>query len=134
MPAKSLAAAGNPASVDTSKWNWPDSLDAVKAAPASHKIIFENDSVRILYVTINPGATEPIHTHKWRSVAWCAHSAPFTLYQYDLDKNHKLVIVDSFTNTKMSLNKKNVWAPESPHAIKNLGKDTLVLYRCEFKQ
>jgi mannose-6-phosphate isomerase-like protein (cupin superfamily) len=119
-------------SASSKTWKWPDSLDATIAAPASHTIIYEDSNTRILYVRVNPGATEPIHTHKWRSVAWAISSTPFTLYQYDVDKNNRLVIVDSFTNT-LPLNKSNAWPPEQPHAIKNIGKDTLKLYRVEFK-
>lgn len=117
---------------DTTKWSWPDSLDAVRAAPLSHEIIYEDDKVRILHVTVNPGQLEPVHTHQWRSVAWAAHSAPFILYHYDLDKGGKLARTDSFT-AQLPLNKANKWAPETPHAIRNPGMDTMVLYRVEFK-
>lgn len=45
-------------------WNstieWPDSLDAVKAAPDNHKIVFENEKVRILEVIGAPYANEPL--------------------------------------------------------------------------
>ncbi|HVU55253.1 MAG TPA: hypothetical protein VHD83_09370 [Puia sp.] len=121
-----------PKNTDSTKWPWPDSLDAVKAAPLSHGIIYEDDKVRILHVTVNPGQLEPVHTHQWRSVAWAAHSAPFTLYHYDLDKDRKLSRTDSFT-AQLPLNKANKWAPETPHAIRNQSTDTLVLYRVEFK-
>jgi len=33
---------------------WPENLDAVKAAPENHKVIFENEHVRVLDVTIAP--------------------------------------------------------------------------------
>ena len=47
---------------------WDPKLDAPVAAPASHKIIYEDDDVRVLYVTIAPGQTEPKHHHKWPSI------------------------------------------------------------------
>jgi len=112
-------------------WKWPDSLDAVVAALASHTVIFEDSIVRILKVTVNPGEREPIHAHQWRSLVWASKSSPFTLYAFDVDKD-KLVLKDSFS-TKLELNKVNNWNPEEPHSIKNLGKDTLLLYRVEFK-
>jgi hypothetical protein len=38
----------------------------VQAAPKSHKVIFENELVRVLQVTIPPaGTTEPMHHHRW---------------------------------------------------------------------
>ncbi len=48
--------------------DFPDGFDAVQAAPASHKVIFENGLVRVLQVTIPPtGKTEPMHHHHWPS-------------------------------------------------------------------
>ena len=47
---------------------WPDSLDAVVAAPASHNIMLENEQVRVLEVIVRPGEKEPMHHHKWQSI------------------------------------------------------------------
>ncbi len=47
---------------------WPDSLDAVVAAPASHNIMLENEQVRVLEVIVRPGEKEPMHHHKWPSI------------------------------------------------------------------
>ncbi len=33
-------------------WPWPDSLDALRAAPNYHRLLFENDRVRVLEVRI----------------------------------------------------------------------------------
>lgn len=49
-------------------WRWPDSLEAVNAAPKNHKVLFENDHVRLLEVTVQPGETENMHGHKYPSV------------------------------------------------------------------
>jgi hypothetical protein len=50
------------------KSGFPDGFDAVQAAPKSHKVIFENDLVRVLEVTVPPpGSTEPMHHHRWPS-------------------------------------------------------------------
>ena len=40
-----------------------DELDGVVAAPDHHRVIFENDAVRVLEVTIRVGDTTPLHTH-----------------------------------------------------------------------
>jgi hypothetical protein len=42
---------------------WPGNLDGVKAAPETHKVIFENEHVRVLEVIIPPHRKEPVHTH-----------------------------------------------------------------------
>jgi hypothetical protein len=34
---------------------WPESLDAVVEAPGNHRVILENDRVRVLDVTVQPG-------------------------------------------------------------------------------
>ena len=126
------SSADSPPPPDPAKWPWPDSLDAVVAAPHSHGIIYEDERVRILHVTVAPGQTEPIHSHKWRSVSWAVRSPSFTLYHYALAPDNKLVRTDSF-NARLPLNIANKWAPEAPHAVKNTGQDSLVLYRVEFK-
>ncbi|HEV7640424.1 MAG TPA: hypothetical protein VGO39_06150 [Gaiellaceae bacterium] len=51
--------------MDVELWTWPDSLDAVEAAPESHRILFENDAVRVLETRIAPGETTHVHTHRW---------------------------------------------------------------------
>lgn len=40
-------------------WSWPPSMDAVVAAPESHRVLFENDDVRVLEVTIAASHREP---------------------------------------------------------------------------
>ena len=47
---------------------WDPELDAVKAAPEHHKVLFENDRVRVLEVTLEPHDEEPVHHHRWPSV------------------------------------------------------------------
>ena len=45
-------------------WPWSQTMDALLAAPASHRVLLENDRVRVLEVVIEPGAREPEHTHQ----------------------------------------------------------------------
>jgi hypothetical protein len=47
---------------------WDPNLDAVIAAPANHKVVFENDRLRVLEVILGPDEEEPIHHHRWPSV------------------------------------------------------------------
>ncbi len=50
------------------KSGFPEGFDAVQAAPNSHKVIFENELVRVLEVTVPPpGTMEPMHHHRWPS-------------------------------------------------------------------
>ena len=47
---------------------WDPALDAVAAAPANHKVLFENDRLRVLEVILAPNEEEPTHHHRWPSV------------------------------------------------------------------
>lgn len=54
----------------------PDPLDAVAAAPENHVVILENDRVRVLRVTVQPGETEAPHVHRWSSVMHIQSAQP----------------------------------------------------------
>jgi predicted metal-dependent enzyme (double-stranded beta helix superfamily) len=47
---------------------WDPSLDSLAAAPANHRLLYEDESIRVLSVSIAPGQTEPPHHHRWPSV------------------------------------------------------------------
>jgi hypothetical protein len=50
------------------KSQFPDGYDAVQVAPDTHKVIFENEFVRVLEVSVPPpGTTIPMHHHRWPS-------------------------------------------------------------------
>ena len=47
---------------------WDPALDAVAAAPKHHKVLFENERLRVLEVTLESEDEEPVHHHRWPSV------------------------------------------------------------------
>jgi hypothetical protein len=51
-------------------WPWPESLDALAAAPAFHGKLLENERVRVLHTLIPAGALVPLHTHQYPAVAY----------------------------------------------------------------
>jgi hypothetical protein len=52
-----------------SRSGFPEGFDAVEAAPRSHKVIFENEFIRVLQVVTPPaGTAEPMHHHRWPSL------------------------------------------------------------------
>src|SRR3984957_20203260 len=51
---------------DTSTWD--PALDAVVAAPANHRVLFENHNLRVLEVNLAPDEEEPTHHHRWHSI------------------------------------------------------------------
>ena len=48
--------------------SWDPVLDAVIAAPNHHKVLFENERLRVLEVTLEAQDEEPVHHHRWPSV------------------------------------------------------------------
>ena len=58
--------ADNRADLDPSTWDL--ALDAVVAAPKHHNVVFENERLRVLEVTLEPNDEEPTHHHRWPSV------------------------------------------------------------------
>ena len=47
---------------------WDPELDAVVAARDHHTVVYEDENVRVVSVTIQPGETEEPHHHRWPSV------------------------------------------------------------------
>ena len=54
----------------TGAWEWPEEMDAVLAAGEHHRLLLENDRVRVLDIRIRPGETVELHTHCWPSVLY----------------------------------------------------------------
>jgi hypothetical protein len=106
-------------------------LDAVKAAPETHKVIFENEHVRVLEVTIAPHSKEPIHTHCWPSTLYIQQIGDII----DRDDNGKTL----FDSRQLKENEKQK-VPlccgrlrEGPHALKNLDALTIKMIQVENK-
>src|SRR3712207_884321 len=53
---------------ETNETEWPPHLDALVAAPANHRLLFEDAGVRVLEVTVAPGERENLHHHRWPSI------------------------------------------------------------------
>ena len=129
--ATSAKAQSKPASI------WPSKLDAVLAAPKNHKIVYEDSKVRILQVICPPGAEEPVHTHRYKSTMWFTHSAHFIYYNYVKGAGGRLIKKDSAEIKgfpPQALNKGQMVEPEGPHSVKNIGTDTFMAYRIEYKK
>src|SRR3954462_8218407 len=53
---------------ESDKQEWPPQLDAVIAAAKNHRVLMEDDAVRVLEVTVDPGERENLHHHRWPSI------------------------------------------------------------------
>lgn len=129
----------NGKSIDTPttsvKWSWPDSLDALNAAPENHKVVYEDSDVRVLAVMLDGKKSEPIHTHKWKSIMWISKPiVPCIINNYRKLDNGKLVKSDSVLIKEMPINLGQLIDPEGPTSITNLGPENGIAYRVEFKK
>lgn len=110
----------------------PD-LDAVAAAPGNHRILLENDQVRVLQVEVAPGDTEPVHEHRWASVLHIQSAQPAIDISYAL-RDGKMVETGRHT-LPAGPPPPALWVPrQGPHAVKNLGTAPFRLLRVELKQ
>jgi hypothetical protein len=107
-------------------WEWPDSLDAVTAAPNLHRVVFENDEVRVLEVMVEPGVREPEHTHRWPSVMVTDQRARI---HYFTGAELTFESPDPLPERPVPLAS---WLePEGPHSVENI--DTVRLHALRFE-
>ena len=109
---------------------WPVESDAVVAAPNNHRILLENEHVRVLEVSIPPNTVEPLHSHRWRSTLYIQQAGDFI----DRDANGNIVF-DTRTLDAPLTYPLTMWKePEAPHSVENLSSTiTLRLVRVELK-
>ena len=110
-------------------WPWPDSLDAVIAAPNHHKLLFENELVRVLEVRIQPGDIVPVHTHRWPASIYVAKQTDFLRRDGDGD-----LLFDSRTMGPRPAKPVAQWTPPlPPHSVENIGASEILLISTELK-
>ena len=110
--------------------------DAVAAAPYSHRVLFEDEHVRILEINLPALATQPIHIHALPSVIMGETGGDaggkFRYTQYRMESG-KFVEV-SHNDIEPTGGYRAVWAgPEGPHAITNIGQVSVKFTRVEIK-
>ena len=98
-------------------WSWPDSLDALLAAPAHHTLLLENEKMRVVQTRIPPGQTVPAHTHRFAGVLFIQNWSD--LIRRD---QHGTVLLDTRQLVgKPSLNTPLWQEPLPPHTVENVG-------------
>jgi hypothetical protein len=110
-------------------WRWPDSLDALIAAPDNHTLLLETDCVRVVSARILPGQTVPVHTHRWASVL-------FILSWSDLVRRDHLGNVIPGTAQALeapTLNMPTWQGPLPPHSVENVGQGEINTIQVEIK-
>ena len=107
---------------------WAD-LDAVKVAPVIHKVIFENEHVRVLEVTIAPHTKEPVHAHCWPSTLYVQQGG----HIIDRDANGKVLFDSRQLKVKPTFPFAQWTPPQAPHSVENLADVPMKLIRIENK-
>jgi len=109
--------------------SWPESLDALVAAPESHRLLFENDVVRVLETRIEPGATTPVHTHRWPGVQYFVAFGQFVRRDAV-----GAVLVDSREGSELPQPGSALWSgPLPPHTLENVGPTEIHVIGVELK-
>jgi hypothetical protein len=107
-------------------WPWPDSLDALSAAPQHHTLLLENEQVRVLETVIAPGQCTEVHTHRWPSVLHIITWGDFIRR----DEAGK-VLHESRGGVVPTV----VWSPAlPPHSLENVGSTEIRVVSVELKQ
>ena len=108
---------------------WPEALDAMNAAPEHHKILFENEQVRVLDTCINPGGQTPVHAHPWPSVLYILSWSD--MIRCDAEGN---VLLDTRKTDSRPEDGTAMWSPPlGPHSAKNVGGQELRAIAVELK-
>lgn len=108
---------------------WPAHLDALVAAPRHHKLLYENDRVRVLEVRLPRGETVPVHTHRWPAILhlrnWSDHVRRDAMGKIVFDSR------EAGPGPNMPA---VVWCePLAPHFVENVGEAELLVLSIELK-
>ena len=106
-----------------------DDLDALTAAPQNHRLLFENETVRVLDTFVHPGQTVPLHTHKWPSTNYLLCWSDFIRRDSD-----RAVLLDSRSLSPKPATGSAFWGPPlPPHTLENIGGSDLHVITVELK-
>jgi len=109
-------------------WLWDEALDALVAAPAQHRLVFENAHVRVLDTRIGPGERTPVHTHRWPASHYVVSWSDFV--RRDAAGT---VLVDTRAVGARPV-PEALWGDAlAPHSLENVGTDLLHIISTEVK-
>lgn len=95
--------------------------DIVKLSPDVHRVIFENAAIRVLEVTVKPGAKVPMHTNP-ANVNYIVKPGTLRLIEPD------------GSSVDIALTERQVIAaPVGRHAVENVGSDEVRTICIELK-
>jgi len=96
--------------------------DIVEISPEIHRVIFENETIRMLEVSVKPGATVPMHTNP-ENINYILQGGTLRL----LNPDGSLVDVDL-------IERQVIPAPVGRHAVQNVGQTEVRTLCIELKR
>jgi hypothetical protein len=112
-------------------WRWPANMDAPIAAPKNHKVLFENENISLLEVTIQPGEQEAMHGHQYPSVFAMDAIQP---RGEDRKEDGSVRAPRERGNTEGPYPVAFRMGPQAPHGFHNLDTIPQHFYRLQFKR
>jgi hypothetical protein len=103
-------------------------MDALLAAPASHRVLIENDRVRVLEVVIEAHIHEPEHTHRAASVMIVDEPARIRYYVGDALQFESPERSEPPPGVRVQR-----MEPEGPHSVENIDERRYHAIRVELK-
>ena len=109
--------------------DWPESMDALVAAPKHHTLLLEDDRVRVLHTKISPGDIVPLHTHRWGGIAYVQSFSHFIRR----DENGNLLFDSRMAGEAPAVPGAQWFPPLPPHTVENLGPLEISILIVELK-
>ncbi|MFL5672335.1 MAG: hypothetical protein ACJ77C_09615 [Chloroflexota bacterium] len=106
-----------------------DDLDGVTAAPGNHKVIFENERVRVIRTTIPVGTLTPLHTHLTPTLQYVVSGSHFIRRD-----EGAAVMFDTRADPDYVLPQVQFAEAIPRHTIENTGDDDLIVIGVELKE
>jgi quercetin dioxygenase-like cupin family protein len=106
-----------------------DQLEAMTAAPDHHRVLLENERVRVLDTLVAPGERTALHAHGWPAALYVLSWSDFV--RRDAEGQ---VMVDSRDWDDQPTPGQSLWIPPLPaHSVENVGTSDLRLIAVELK-
>lgn len=103
--------------------------DGPVGAPDHHRVVFENERVRVLEVVIRAGDTAPLHTHLTPHLLIASSGSQFVRRDAD-----GAVLLDTRTMGRDYRPPTYAWNDGiGPHTLENLGPDDILATSVELK-
>ena len=108
---------------------WDPKLDAVLAAPENHKVLYEDDLIRVLSVSVPAGSKEKPHHHRYPSVFVIDSMTKVRDFNGATNEEIPLPIPD-----KVELPITVKFLPQPLHYVENVDTKAFHATRIEFKK